>query len=64
MLMLQREECASGSEWNKDNRNELKWPQMSLLVKERTVKIEENSDQQMLVMVVICARLSLGVVGA
>ncbi len=52
-----RKECASGSEWNRDDRNELKWPQVSLLLKRITAKVEENSDQQLLVMVVICAKL-------
>jgi hypothetical protein len=57
VLTLRREECALSSEWNRENRKELKCPQKPLLPKKCTVKEEENSDQQKLVMVVICAKL-------
>jgi hypothetical protein len=57
VLTLRREECASSSKWKDDRRNELKVFSKSLFPKKFTVKAEENGDQQMLVTVVICAKL-------
>lgn len=57
VLTLRREECASSSEWKEDRPNELKVFSEVLLPKKCTAKAEENGDQQMLVTMVICAKL-------